>query len=43
VKQVGNYGESYERNVGSGSPLAIPRSLNSLASQGGMQFAPPIR
>jgi general L-amino acid transport system substrate-binding protein len=43
VKQVGNYGESYERNVGSGSPLKIPRSLNSLASQGGMQYAPPIR
>lgn len=42
IKQVGNYGESYERNVG-GSPLNIPRGLNALASQGGMQYAPPIR
>jgi general L-amino acid transport system substrate-binding protein len=43
IKQVGNYGESYERNVGSRSPLRIPRSLNALSSQGGMQYAPPIR
>jgi general L-amino acid transport system substrate-binding protein len=42
IKQVGNYGESYERNVG-GPPLHIPRGLNALASQGGMQYAPPIR
>jgi general L-amino acid transport system substrate-binding protein len=42
IKQVGNYGESYERNVGS-APLHIPRGLNALASQGGMQYAPPIR
>jgi general L-amino acid transport system substrate-binding protein len=43
IKQVGNYGESYDRNVGSGSALNIPRGLNALASQGGMQYAPPIR
>jgi general L-amino acid transport system substrate-binding protein len=43
LKQVGNYGEVYERNVGSGSALKIPRALNALASQGGMQFSPPIR
>ncbi|MFO1083844.1 MAG: amino acid ABC transporter substrate-binding protein [Reyranellaceae bacterium] len=43
VKQVGNYGEVYERNVGTGSNLRIPRSLNALASQGGMQYAPPMR
>lgn len=42
IKQVGNYGESYDRNVG-GSPLHIPRGLNALASQGGMQYSPPIR
>ncbi|HZX84632.1 MAG TPA: amino acid ABC transporter substrate-binding protein [Reyranella sp.] len=42
IKQVGNYGESYARNVG-GPPLHIPRGLNALASQGGMQYAPPIR
>jgi len=42
IKQVGNYGESYERNVG-GPPLNIPRGLNALTSQGGMQYSPPIR
>jgi len=43
VKQVGNYGESFERNVGSGSPLKIDRGLNNLWTQGGIQYAPPIR
>jgi general L-amino acid transport system substrate-binding protein len=43
IKQVGNYGESFERNVGSGSPLKIERGLNRLWSQGGLQYAPPIR
>lgn len=43
VKRVGNYGESYERNVGSGSRLAIPRGANNLWSNGGLQYAPPVR
>jgi general L-amino acid transport system substrate-binding protein len=43
VKGVGNYGESYERNVGSGSRLKIDRGLNKLWTQGGLQYAPPIR
>jgi general L-amino acid transport system substrate-binding protein len=43
VKQVGNYGESFERNVGSGAPLKIDRGLNRLWTQGGIQYAPPIR
>jgi general L-amino acid transport system substrate-binding protein len=43
VKAVGNYGESFERNVGSGSKLAISRGLNNLWSKGGIQYAPPIR
>src|SRR6195256_3157155 len=43
VKQVGNYGESFERNVGMGSPLKIDRGLNKLWPQGGIQYAPPIR
>ena len=43
IKQVGNYGESYERNVGQGSPLKIERGLNSLWTRGGILFAPPIR
>ncbi|MFO1158074.1 MAG: amino acid ABC transporter substrate-binding protein [Reyranellaceae bacterium] len=43
IKQVGNYGEVYDRNVGARSNLRIPRSLNALATQGGMQYAPPMR
>jgi general L-amino acid transport system substrate-binding protein len=43
VKMVGNYGESYERNVGSGSILKIDRGVNKLWNQGGLQYAPPIR
>jgi general L-amino acid transport system substrate-binding protein len=43
VKAVGNYGESFERNVGAGSKLGIARGLNQLWSKGGVQYAPPIR
>ncbi len=43
VKTVGNYGEVYERNVGSGSLLKLPRGPNRLWSQGGFMYAPPIR
>ncbi|TCT07780.1 amino acid ABC transporter substrate-binding protein [Aquabacter spiritensis] len=43
VKAVGNYGEVYERNVGTGSKLAIPRGINQLWNLGGIQYAPPAR
>lgn len=43
VKQVGNYGEVYDRNVGDGSPLKIARGLNRLWTKGGIQYAPPVR
>jgi len=43
VKQVGNYGESFERNVGMGSPLKIQRGLNALWTNGGLMYALPIR
>ncbi|MDE2329880.1 MAG: transporter substrate-binding domain-containing protein, partial [Bradyrhizobium sp.] len=43
IRHVGNYGEVYDRNVGSGSKLKIPRGLNQLWSAGGIQYAPPIR
>ncbi|MFO1079585.1 MAG: amino acid ABC transporter substrate-binding protein [Reyranellaceae bacterium] len=43
VKQVGNYGESFDRNVGMGSPLKIDRGLNKLWTQGGLQYGMPIR
>ena len=43
LRLVGNYGETYERNVGTGSKLGIPRGLNQLWNRGGIQYAPPIR
>ncbi|MBH9738927.1 amino acid ABC transporter substrate-binding protein [Vibrio navarrensis] len=43
VKQVGNYGESFERTVGMGSPLQIARGVNALWNAGGFMYAPPIR
>ena len=43
VKQVGNYGEMFDRNVGPNTPLQISRGLNALWSKGGLQYAPPVR
>jgi general L-amino acid transport system substrate-binding protein len=43
VKKVGNYGEVFDRNVGEGSRLKIARGINALWTQGGLQYAPPIR
>ena len=43
VKNVGNYGEVFEKNIGQGSPLKIARGLNALWSKGGIQYAPPVR
>jgi general L-amino acid transport system substrate-binding protein len=43
IRHVGNYGEVYERNVGTGSKLGIPRGLNQLWTAGGILYAPPIR
>ena len=43
VKNVGNYGEVFEKDVGSGSKLGIARGLNNLWNKGGIQYAPPIR
>jgi general L-amino acid transport system substrate-binding protein len=43
IRHVGNYGEVYDRNVGSESKLHIPRGLNQVWSAGGIQYAPPIR
>lgn len=43
IKQVGNYEELFERNVGKGSPLGIARGVNALWNDGGFQYAPPIR
>lgn len=43
VRAVGNYAEVYDRNVGEGSKLDIPRGLNQLWSNGGIQYAPPVK
>ena len=43
IRAVGNYGEMYERNVGTQSRLSIPRGLNALWTRGGIQYAPPVR
>nr|PZN85754.1 MAG: amino acid ABC transporter substrate-binding protein [Pseudomonadota bacterium] len=43
IKAVGNYGEIYDRNVGKNSRINIARGLNALWTEGGLQYAPPIR
>jgi general L-amino acid transport system substrate-binding protein len=43
IKAEGNYGESFERNVGQGSPLKIARGLNALWTKGGLQYGLPVR
>ncbi len=43
IKQVGNYGEVFERTIGNGSPFQIRREMNALWTAGGLQYAPPIR
>ncbi len=43
IKQVGNYGEIFERNLGMSTPLKIDRGLNAQWKDGGLQYAMPIR
>jgi general L-amino acid transport system substrate-binding protein len=43
VKQTGNYGEMFERNLGAKSPLRLERGLNALWSKGGLMYAAPFR
>ncbi len=43
IKNVGNYGEIFDANVGPSTKLGIARGLNNLWSKGGIQYAPPIR
>ncbi len=43
IKAVGNYGESFERNVGPKTPLNLPRGVNNLWNKGGLMYAYPIR
>jgi general L-amino acid transport system substrate-binding protein len=43
IKQVGNYKEIYERNVGPDTPIGLQRGLNQLYSHGGLLYAPPLK
>ncbi len=43
IKQVGNYGETYTRNLGPTTPINLPRGINNLWNNGGIQYAAPIR
>lgn len=43
ISQVGNYGESYERNVGAASKLKLPRGANALWTDGGLMYPMPLR
>ena len=43
IKQLGNYGEIYERNVGINTPIGLNRGLNKLYIHGGLLYAPPLR
>ncbi|MCB0415874.1 MAG: amino acid ABC transporter substrate-binding protein [Bdellovibrionales bacterium] len=43
LSQVGNYGEVFENNLGSKSPLKIKRGLNALWKDGGIMYSMPVR
>ena len=43
IKQVGNYGESYDRHVGPATPLKLDRAQNALWTKGGLMYAIPFR
>ncbi|HEV7266832.1 MAG TPA: amino acid ABC transporter substrate-binding protein [Falsiroseomonas sp.] len=43
IKAMGNYGEIFERHLGSGSPIGLPRGLNDLWTRGGLMYAMPVR
>ncbi len=43
IKLIGNYGETFDRNVGPSTPIGLARGLNALWKDGGIQYAAPIR
>jgi general L-amino acid transport system substrate-binding protein len=43
IRQVGNYGEVFDRHLGPDTPFALDRGLNALWTEGGLQYAPPFR
>ena len=42
IKQLGNYGEIYDRTLGEHSALKLPRGLNKLWNEGGLLYSPPF-
>ena len=42
IKQLGNYGELFERNLGQETPMQLSRGVNALWTQGGILYAPPM-
>ena len=43
IRAIGNYGELYERNLGTSTPIALPRGSNDLWTRGGLMYAWPMR
>ena len=43
IKQVGNFGEVFERYIGKDTPLGLERGLNAQYTQGGLVYSPPMR
>ncbi|MBC8259819.1 MAG: amino acid ABC transporter substrate-binding protein [SAR324 cluster bacterium] len=43
IKQIGNYGEIFERNIGPNTAIGLERGLNDLWTRGGLQYSPPFR
>ena len=43
IKQIGNYREIYEKNVGPKTDLGLKRGMNKLYTKGGLLYAPPLR
>jgi general L-amino acid transport system substrate-binding protein len=43
IGAAGNYGEIFEANIGEATPIGLARGLNALWTQGGLQYAPPVR
>jgi len=43
IKQVGNYGEIFDANVGPDTPLRLDRGYNDLWTRGGLMYAMPVR
>jgi general L-amino acid transport system substrate-binding protein len=43
LKSAGNYGEMFNRNLGTGSPIKLDRGLNELYTRGGLMYAPPMQ